>query len=80
VLVAISTSGKSPSILKAIEAARTTGAKIVGLTGHPGGDMPPVCDSCIQVPSSYTPHIQEAHGVVIHILCKIVEAWFGVAG
>jgi D-sedoheptulose 7-phosphate isomerase len=79
VLVAFSTSGKSPSIIKAIKTAKAAQMKVVGLTGQTGGEMPPPCDVCIHVPSDYTPHIQEAHGAIIHVLCKYVESSFGVA-
>lgn len=74
VLVAISTSGNSPNILKAVEQARTAGMKVVGMTGDPGGKMRDLCDILINIPSSDTPRIQESHILVGHIICELVEA------
>lgn len=72
-LIAISTSGKSPNILRAIEAARRKEIIVVGLTGEDGGTMKDFCDVCIRVPSNVTPRIQEMHIIVGHILCELVE-------
>lgn len=74
VLVAISTSGNSPNILKAVEQARTAGMKVVGMTGDSGGKMRDLCDILINIPSSDTPRIQESHILVGHIICELVEA------
>jgi D-sedoheptulose 7-phosphate isomerase len=73
VLVAISTSGNSPSILRAAEKARTLGITTVGLTGHAGGQLRECCDLLLNVPSSDTPRIQEAHILIGHIICQAVE-------
>ncbi len=73
VLVAISTSGNSGNILKAVEMARSKGMKVIGLTGESGGKMKPLCDLLLNVPSSDTPRIQEAHILVGHIVCELVE-------
>ena len=73
ILVAISTSGNSPNILKAIEKARQQKMKIVGLTGETGGAMINRCDFILNVPSRVTPRIQEAHILLGHILCEMVE-------
>lgn len=73
VLVAISTSGNSPNILLAAEAARSRGATVIGLTGQSGGKLAPLCDLCLCVPSVHTPHVQEAHITVGHILCEMVD-------
>ena len=72
-LVAISTSGNSANVLKAIEAAREIGIKVVGLTGAGGGKMGEACDRCLKVPAERTDHIQEMHITVGHLLCGIVE-------
>ncbi len=72
----ISTSGNSPNVIKAMQAARAIGMKTVGLTGgiaRPGGDLAAHCDLVLNVPSDATPHIQEAHLWVEHLLCEIVE-------
>ena len=74
VLAAISTSGGSPNILKALEAARERGIKTVGFTGEKGRQvMAPKCDLCLVVPSADTPRIQEAHEFAWHAICGMVE-------
>jgi D-sedoheptulose 7-phosphate isomerase len=74
VLIAISTSGRSPNILKAVVAARATGVVAVGFTGSGGGDLPPLCDLCLRVPADSTPLIQQLHIIAGHIVCALVEA------
>lgn len=74
VLVAISTSGNSPNILQAVQAAREIGIVAIGLTGSAGGRMADLCDICLRVPSAHTPRIQEMHIAVGHMLCELVEA------
>lgn len=73
VLLAISTSGKSPNILRAIEAARQCKVKTIGLTGESGGQMRDVCDLCLCAPSKSTPRIQEIHIVIGHTICELLE-------
>lgn len=74
VLAAISTSGGSPNVLKALDAARAAGMKAVGFTGEKGRrNMAPRCDLCLIVPSTDTPRIQEVHQFVWHALCGMVE-------
>jgi D-sedoheptulose 7-phosphate isomerase len=73
VFIGISTSGRSPNIMRALEEARREGLVTVGLTGQIGGDMPQLCDYCIRVPSSATPKIQEGHIVLGHIICGLIE-------
>ena len=70
---AISTSGRSPNVMCGLHEARRKGLITVGLTGQTGGDMPPLCDYCLQVPSSETPKIQEGHIVLGHIICGLIE-------
>ena len=72
-LVAISTSGNSPSILRAAEKARAQGMPVIGFTGATGGQLAGSCDVLLNVPSGDTPRIQEAHILIGHILCEIVE-------
>jgi D-sedoheptulose 7-phosphate isomerase len=74
ILAAISTSGSSPNILKALDTAHARGAKTIGFTGKRGlKTMAPKCDLCLVVPSSDTPRIQEVHEFVWHVLCGMVE-------
>ena len=74
VLFAISTSGNSENVLKAIEAARKKGMKIIGLTGKEGGKMAGLCDVEIRAPhSEYADRAQEIHIKVIHSLIDYVE-------
>lgn len=73
VLVAISTSGNSQNVLKAIETARKQGMVIIGMSGENGGKMQNLCDFLINVPSESTPRIQEAHITIGHIWCEIIE-------
>jgi D-sedoheptulose 7-phosphate isomerase len=74
VLLAISTSGNSPNVLRAAEAARSQGVKVVGLTGKEGGKLAPLCDVEIRVAhSGYADRIQEIHIKVIHILILLIE-------
>ena len=74
VLVAISTSGNSPNIIRAAEAARARGVAVVGFTGEGGGKLAPLSDICFRVPSTETPRIQEGHEFIDHLLCALVEA------
>ncbi len=79
VLVGLSTSGNSPNVLRAIEVAKKKGRVVVGFTGSSGGKMAALCDVLLNVPSADTPRIQEAHILLGHILCEIVEReMFGV--
>jgi D-sedoheptulose 7-phosphate isomerase len=73
VLIAISTSGNSPNVLRAAEAARQLGLTVIGMTGR-GGALAGLCDMCLAVPCDHTPHIQEMHILIGHILCEIAEA------
>jgi D-sedoheptulose 7-phosphate isomerase len=73
VFIAISTSGRSPNILKAIEAARAGGLFVIGFTGRNGGDMGAGCDLCLVAPSDSTPLIQQLHITFGHIVCGLVE-------
>jgi D-sedoheptulose 7-phosphate isomerase len=73
VLVGLSTSGNSANIIRAFEIARMKKMVTVGFTGMSGGQMKPLCDHLINIPSSDTPRIQEAHIMVGHIICQLVE-------
>ena len=73
VFLGISTSGNSPNILQALEAASEKGVTTFGMTGESGGAMRELCDYCLCVPSAETPRIQEAHILIGHTLCAMVE-------
>lgn len=74
ILVAISTSGNSNNIIKAVEAANDLDMITIGLTGMTGGRMIEVCKELIKVPSKDTPRIQESHIMIGHIICELVES------
>ena len=73
VLVAISTSGRSPNILRAIGAAREKRVTVVGFTGRTGGEMAALCDWCLHAPSNSTPIVQQIHITAGHMICGLVE-------
>ncbi|NQX88199.1 MAG: D-sedoheptulose 7-phosphate isomerase [Halioglobus sp.] len=73
VFLGISTSGNSQNIVRALEAAKLKGIATFGLTGGGGGNMRDLCDQCLCVPSTETPRIQEAHILIGHTLCAMVE-------
>ena len=73
VFIGISTSGNSKNIIKANEAAKKQGMHVIGMTGESGGRMKALCDILLNMPSSDTPRIQEAHILVGHIICEFVE-------
>ena len=73
ILIALSTSGNSYNVIKALKMAKSKGLLTVGLTGKGGGKMKSFCDFIIEIPSSNTPRIQECHMLIGHSLCEIVE-------
>jgi D-sedoheptulose 7-phosphate isomerase len=73
ILLAISTSGNSPNVLKAIESAKEMGMTVIGLTGNGGGKMKGKVDILIDVPGDKTYRIQELHLAILHQLCAVVE-------
>ena len=73
VVVGLSTSGTSPNVLVGLRKARELGLVVIGLTGASGSAMKALCDICIEVPSTETARIQEAHLAIGHILCGLVE-------
>jgi D-sedoheptulose 7-phosphate isomerase len=73
VLVALSTSGNSKNVLKAIEKANSIGMISVGLSGLNGGEMQSLCNVMINIASKDTARIQEAHILVGHIICQLIE-------
>ena len=73
VLIAISTSGNSKNVIKAIEASRDKGISVIVLTGKSGGVLKELGDVTISIPSDDTQRIQEGHLLTEHILCEMVE-------
>ena len=73
VLLVISTSGSSPNIIEAVKAAKTKGITTVGLFGKTGGELKTLVDHALMVPSHNTARIQEAHILIGHILCQLIE-------
>ncbi len=73
VLFAISTSGNSKNILRAVDAARAIGISVIGFTGQGGGKMAELCELCFRMPSSETPKIQEGHEFIGHLICGLIE-------
>lgn len=74
VLVALTTSGRSPNVVRAVTAAREMGIRVIGMTGAKGADFASSCDACVVVPSTNTARIQELHITVGHVLCELVDA------
>ena len=73
VFFAISTSGNSANVVRAIKAARERGIKVAGFTGQGGGAMADLCDICLRIPSTATPKIQEGHEFLGHLICCLIE-------
>jgi D-sedoheptulose 7-phosphate isomerase len=73
VFLAITTSGNSQNILRAIEAARKNEVVVIGVTGESGGKMRAACDLCICVPSKSTARVQEMHITIGHAICQLLE-------
>jgi D-sedoheptulose 7-phosphate isomerase len=75
VCLAITTSGNSQNILKALEQARAKELKVIGLLGRDGGRCAALCDLALVVPSADTQRIQETHNLIGHIICELVESF-----
>jgi D-sedoheptulose 7-phosphate isomerase len=73
VAIGISTSGRSRNVIEALRVARERGLVTMALTGGGGGQLKDAVDYLIDAPTSDTPRVQELHGLVIHLLCQIVE-------
>ncbi len=77
--VAISTSGNSPNVLRAVQACKDIGITVAGFTGQTGGKMAPLCDILFNVPSSTTARIQEMHIMIGQMFCGALEIELGLA-
>lgn len=73
VLIGISTSGDSKNVVKALLKAKEIGMITVGFTGENSCEMDQICDTMIKIPSNNTPRIQEAHILIGHIICQLIE-------
>ena len=73
ILLGISTSGNSPNVVRALLKANEIGMISIGFTGENGGKMSGICNKIIKVPSDDTPRIQEAHILIGHIICQLIE-------
>lgn len=74
IFIAISTSGNSKNIIKAIETAKNKNLCVIGLTGSSSCEMDKLCDYILKVPSIKTPIIQESHIMLGHVLCGLIES------
>ncbi len=72
-LLALSTSGNSRNVVRACRVARERGMRVFALTGAGGGEVAQHCDITVAVPSSDTPHVQELHLAIVHIVCHLIE-------
>ena len=79
-LIGISTSGRSPNVLRAVEAAHEAGMTTIALTGGTGGPLASACNWVVTVPCDQTARIQEAHIFIGHSWCALIEEALGVAG
>ena len=73
VFIGISTSGKSPNVLKAMTIAKGKGLKVIGLTGVQSAPMENLADLLLTTPNDQTPRVQECHSIFIHLLCELLE-------
>lgn len=77
-LIGISTSGNSENVIRAVASAREMGIRTIGLLGRDGGKLRAMCDASIIVPSPTTARIQEAHILIGHTLCGLIEQALGL--
>ena len=71
---ALTTSGNSPNVLLALQAAKKLGSKTIAFSGGDGGKVAQLADSCLVIPANHTARIQEAHQLAYHILCDLIES------
>jgi D-sedoheptulose 7-phosphate isomerase len=74
VAMGISTSGESPNVLAALQAAKTLGLKTIALTGRDGGAVGRAADIHVNVPDQNTARVQEVHRTLLHVMCEVIEA------
>lgn len=73
IVIAISTSGNSPNVIKAVDVAKKNGMRTVGFTGGNGGKLAQVAEQVFTVPTKHTPRIQEVHNTLGHTICQLVD-------
>jgi len=73
IVFGLTTSGNSPNVLRAMEKAKQLGAMTIGMSGGNGGQLAGCCDVCLIVPSQNTARIQEAHILIGHIICELID-------
>ena len=73
VAVGISTSGESPNVLLALQAARARGLKTIALTGRDGGTIGAAAEIHVNVPDQNTARVQEVHRTILHVMCEVIE-------
>lgn len=78
IVILLSTSGNSPNLIYAAEAAKKAGARLVGFLGRGGGKLGPMCDQVVMAPGETSDRIQEIHMLSLHILIEAVEVRLGL--
>jgi len=73
VVWALSVSGRSPNVIRAIQAARKLGATIIGFTGKSGGEMAELCGLCFRADHDHSDRVQEVHQLAYHLICDRIE-------
>jgi D-sedoheptulose 7-phosphate isomerase len=73
VAMGISTSGESPNVVAALQAAKAKGLKTIALTGRDGGSVGRAAEIHVNVPDQSTPHVQEVHMTLLHVMCDVIE-------
>ena len=73
IVIGITTSGNSPNVINAMNAARKQGAYTIAMTGKSGGKIKPLCSEIVNVESDDTPIIQEMHIAIIHMICLEID-------
>ena len=76
ILIAISTSGNSKNVLRAVEAAKKKGIVTIGFSGRDGGELKKIADYCFLAHTKETSHVQEVHSTALHAICEVVDSHF----
>ncbi len=76
VVWALSVSGTSPNVIRAVQAVKEIGATLIGFTGQSGGELAPCCDLCLRVDHTSADRVQEVHELAYHLICEAVERAF----